>query len=86
MIRRKPLDPDFRREPKTDHWCFLCQKDLKPGAPYRVIRMELDVFHAIHPDDWEAAKTEITRPIEQWQIGPDCARRIGLEWSRLHEE
>jgi hypothetical protein len=89
-IRTKWLDPDFRRDPKTNHYCMICQRDLKPGQPSRTIRYELDRYEAIHPSDWEQAAIEIpaARPrygadaIIEGPIGMDCARRLGLEWSK----
>jgi hypothetical protein len=89
-IRTKWMDPDFRRDPKTDRYCILCQRDLTPGQPHRIVRWELDRWEAIHPDDMERARVEIParraphlhdRAIEEGPIGMDCARRLGLEWS-----
>jgi hypothetical protein len=81
-IRTKWMDPDFRPRPKTNHHCIMCGRDLKPTQPHREVRWELDIYEAIHPEDWERAKREISRPIEQGVLGMDCARNLGLEWSR----
>jgi Zn ribbon nucleic-acid-binding protein len=89
-IRTKWMDPDFRRDPKTPHFCVMCQRDLMPGQPHRAVRWELDKLEAIHPADWERAATEIPaqrapqigeRTIEHGLLGMDCARKLGLEWS-----
>jgi hypothetical protein len=90
-FRTKFLDPDFRRVPKTAHWCVMCQRDLKPGQKHREVRWELDRWEAIHPEDWEVAAVEIPRArpeyahpenlIERGFIGLDCAKKLGLEWS-----
>lgn len=86
-IRTKWMDPDFRRHPKTELWCEMCQRDLKPGQPHRVIRWELDKYEAIHPDDWKRAAVEIPArrqhayAVVQGLIGMDCAKRLGMEWS-----
>jgi hypothetical protein len=90
-IRTKWLDPDFRRTPKTDRCCIMCGRDLKPGQPHRIVRYELDRYEAIHPDDWDKA-AEIIPPtwapsqqdncIVDDRLGMDCARKLGLEWSR----
>jgi len=46
---------------------------------------------AIHPGDWERAAVEIparrsphlaSYVITEGRIGMDCARRLGLEWSK----
>lgn len=84
-IRTKWLDPDFRRRPKTARFCEMCQRDLKPGQPHRIVRCELDKYEAIHPEDWEPASVEISRPIVEFMIGMDCARRLGMEWSKPPE-
>ena len=89
-IRRKWMDPDFRRDPKTGRFCLICQRDLKDGQPHRRVMYELDRYEAIHSEDWEQAERQIppTRPqyghdsVLIHPIGMDCARRLGLEWSR----
>lgn len=90
-IRSKWMDPDFRRDPKTPHFCAICQRDLKPGQKHRIVRYELDRYEAIHTDDWDKA-AELIPPTRAPQyrddclfdqpIGMDCARKLGLEWSR----
>jgi len=91
VIRTKYFDPDYRRDPKTLCWCHICQRDMKEGQPHRTIRYELDTMDAIHPDDWERAAVEIparrsphlaSYVITEGRIGMDCARRLGLEWSK----
>ena len=92
MYRTSFIDPDYRRDPKTDRYCYRCQRDLKPGQPFRYIAYELDRPEAIHADDWEAAKIEIVARraphLDAFVIGPvgmDCARKIGLEFTRETE-
>jgi hypothetical protein len=70
------MDPDFRPRPKSAHFCVICQRDLKPGQPHRLVRWEPDKWEAIHPDDWAA-----TPGADEGPVGMDCARRLGLEWS-----
>src|SRR5690349_616698 len=90
-IRARYLDPDFRRDPRTNHYCCACQKDLKQGRPYRRAMVAYSGFYVIHPDQWaeapsappycgHAAEAEI-RP-----IGLDCAARLGLDWTRGSDE
>jgi hypothetical protein len=67
------LDYDARREPKTDRYCIKCQKDISPGAPARVVRL-VDVM-VVHPDDAGAEG-------EDHLVGIDCAKKLGLEFSR----
>jgi len=86
--RVKFFDPDYRRDPKTDRYCQKCQRDLGLAQPHRRIMWELDTMDAVHGEDWEVADAEIrTRrehrdPINVGLVGMDCARRIGLEWTR----
>lgn len=81
-------DPHYHRRPKTLFFCVRCQKDLKPGQPHRFIAYELDTQEAVHGEDWEIARTEITarrkhrEPFVVSPVGVDCARRIGLEFTR----
>lgn len=80
-VRDKWIDPWFNREPKTEHYCMMCQRDIKPDQPYRIIHWELDSYCAIHRDDLELARTVIERPIESGPIGMTCAKKLGLQWS-----
>lgn len=90
--RSQWMDPDFRRDPKTRRFCGLCQRDLAPAQPHRFVLYELDRYEAVHRDDWEAARDQITasrtahHPVIVEPIGMDCARRLGLEWSRAPED
>lgn len=73
-------DPDFRRRPKTRLFCYQCQKDLKPDSAYRMIFI-VESMSALHPDD--VAGHVMGKDDLGWlPIGSDCARRLGLEWSK----
>ncbi len=83
--RLRYFDPDYRRAPKTPHYCAACQKDLKRGAPFRAIHVVGGGMEALHPDDEAAHKA--AHPdgdpgdLNFFPIGSDCARRLGLEWT-----
>lgn len=87
------LDPDYRKVPKTDVWCHRCQKDMKPNQPRRWIAYEIDTFDVIHPEDFQAAKLDITErraaykgnPIIVGIVGNDCARKIGISFTKAEE-
>jgi hypothetical protein len=87
-FRTKWTDPDFRKNPKTNHFCCLCHRDLKPGQKHRLIMVEEDKWEAVHSDDWGLARIEIEPGPQDrdrvWimPVGMDCARKLGLEWSR----
>jgi hypothetical protein len=80
-IRSKWMDPDFRREPKTSHFCAVCQRDLKPEQPHRRVLFTLADYAAVHVDDWLRAQGETGEGYVIEAIGMDCARRLGPEWS-----
>lgn len=80
------LDPDFRREAATDHRCVVCGRALAKRSPFRKVLCvspvgEADLpFYAVHAEDWPAAMASDV-PADDRLIGPDCATRLGLEWS-----
>lgn len=85
MVRTAHLDADNRREPKTDHFCVRCHKDLKPGQPFRWVRpTDWSFAQVMHADD---AGEEVIAATERGEypgcfpVGMDCARKIGLEFS-----
>lgn len=89
MYRTKMMDPDYRREPKTNCFCEVCQKDIKATSPKLWIAYELDKLPLIiHPEDLdEAAKdirtrrtTPMTRELQYGRIGTECAKKVGKEW------
>lgn len=80
MLRTKYTDPDYRRDPKTETYCAICQRDLKPDQPRRIIHCVDGGMSALHPDD-EAGYTPDGGDMGCWPIGMDCAKRLGLEWS-----
>ncbi|HDZ27032.1 MAG TPA: hypothetical protein ENH65_11050 [Candidatus Aminicenantes bacterium] len=72
-MRTTCIDPDFRRDPKSDFFCYRCQKSLN-GKKHRWIYVDPECnLTAIHPEDAEG--------IEPVPVGLDCAKRIGLEFS-----
>lgn len=88
-IRTKYIDPDFRRQPKTNLYCVVCQRDINPNSKWRQIMYELDKYEAVHVDDWLVAEADIkSRRASHLDavvfdtIGPDCAKKIGLEFSK----
>lgn len=80
-FRSKWVDPDFRRDPKTDLYCFVCQRDIKKGFRY-LGHAIMGATEVVHPDDRQIADREL--PSEDnlglLPVGSDCAKRVGLEW------
>jgi hypothetical protein len=86
-FRSKWMNPDFRPKPKTPSFCRICQRDLKPGQAHRMVLFHENYFEAVHRDDWDRARA--TDPKGVWNIEPigaDCARKLGLKWSRAPGE
>ena len=73
------LEPDFRREPKTDCFCCVCQKDIK-GEPRFFARIVHAGASAVHPDDWILVPEGHPDDYGVHPVGNDCARRVGREW------
>jgi len=64
---------------------------LPAGQPRRHVMYELDVWEAVHAEDWEVAQADIDSRRNKSgglsaavvePIGMDCAKRLGLEFSR----
>lgn len=78
--RTKFLDYDARREPKTDHYCVKCQRDIKPGSQFRMVHIVDGGGFVLHPED-ESAYASDAGDMYFFPIGTDCARQLGLEWT-----
>ncbi len=78
--RKIYLDADFRRESKTERYCCMCQKDIRPDQPVRHVHIIDGGMWVLHPQD-----EGIYRPdggdCGSHLIGPNCARKLGMEWS-----
>lgn len=89
--RLKFINFDARRDPKTSRWCIQCQKDLKPSAHTRTVRV-IEIGggpYSLHPDDevrYDSGALLIEghdlRDLGQCLMGLDCARSHGMEWTK----
>lgn len=77
--RTKFVNYDARRDPKTDHFCCCCQRDIGPNTVPRLLYLANDMS-AVHPED--VLGSERADDYGWKAIGPECAKRLGLEWSR----
>lgn len=80
-------DPDFRRTPKTDLYCGICQRDIKTKN-YREAFLIESGFVAVHPDQVLLISEEEQKKTEVWgwtPVGNDCAKRIGLDFTRHNQ-
>jgi hypothetical protein len=73
VMRQVFLDYDARPVPKTKRFCIKCQKDIKSDRPARIVRV-LDEM-VLHPEDAGDLG-------EDYLVGMDCAKLLGLEFSR----
>lgn len=74
------LDYDARRDPKTNHFCIRCQRDFKPDQPRRWVRLICGGAWVLHPED-DAAYVPDGGDTGFHEIGADCARKIGIEYT-----
>lgn len=70
---------DTRRQPKTDNYCVVCQKDIKSEPRFWIHGVDGCAFNVLHPDD-EHLYVSDGGDLGLHPVGPDCARRIGLRW------
>lgn len=75
--RTRFIDYDARPRPKTNHFCVACQRDFKKGQAHRRVLCVSGEPFAIHPEDTHL----VTGETEWHEIGMDCARKLGLEWT-----
>lgn len=80
MIRTTFLDPDYRKDPKTDLFCCKCQRDIKPESAYRWVHIIDGGMTVLHPES-EAEYQSDAGDTYFHPIGPDCAKQLGLEWT-----
>lgn len=80
LLNAYDCDPDFRREPKTQVFCWRCQKDLKPNQSRRWIHLVDGGMKILHPDS-ESEYVSDSGEMGYFPVGVDCAKIIGLEWT-----
>jgi hypothetical protein len=77
-MRTHYLDPDFRRTPKTNQFCAICQKDIKEAGLKKAVKIYLNdgCFSAVHPDDIGELKVKVITGI----VGAECKKNIPAEF------
>lgn len=83
MHRTKFLDPDHHasHHSKTDFWCCRCGKDIRTRANARWVHLVDGGMQILHPEDEDSYIAD-GGDMGGHPLGPDCAHKIGLEWSR----
>lgn len=69
---------DYRRDPKTDTYCVICQRDIK-GEPKHWVHLVNGGVEVLHPQDETLYKTD-GGDLYFHPVGPECAKKIGKEW------
>lgn len=75
---------DYRREPKTDVHCCICQRDIKdqPGKPKFSVHLINGGPTVLHPASEEAYEAD-GGDLGFHRVGPECARKIGKDWCHV---
>jgi hypothetical protein len=79
-LRTKPIDYDARRDPRTDFYCIVCQKDMDRSKPCRSVHLIEGGPIVLHPDD-ESKYVSDGGEMGCCPIGEDCAKKLGREWT-----
>lgn len=74
------LNPDYRKDPKTDSYCVRCQKDIKEGSKFRMIHLVEGGLQVLHPED-ESKYVSDMGDLYFHKVGMECAKIIGLEFT-----
>lgn len=83
MARTKPISVDGRGDRvRDDDGCYCCARPL--GKNPRWVRVVDGGDSVLHPSEW-LSEDEGPGELGLQAIGPRCANRLGLEWSRPEE-
>lgn len=64
------FDGDFRRNPKTDFFCALCQKDLNPNSKnIQYVYVGDPALFVTDPERLEGNELKVP-------VGPECINKI----------
>lgn len=72
--------PDYRKKPKSDYYCVVCQKAIRKGSTHRLIHLVDGGNTVLHPQDEHLYQPD-GGDCGLHPIGNDCAKKAGLEWS-----
>lgn len=73
------LDPDFRKEPKTEHYCALCQRDIKTSEKVNQVRLVFDEANSL----CVAANDDATTyegDIGLKPVGSECTKKVPTDY------
>jgi len=70
------LDPDFRKEPKTDHYCALCQRDLQAAKRHAQIHLAyVEGFELVANGSAVEGEDHGLKP-----VGPECVKKVPTKY------
>lgn len=78
--REAIFDYDARRRPRTKRCCTKCQRDILEGSPVRWIHIVSGGATVLHPEDEQRYQSD-GGDMGFFEVGMECARIIGLEWT-----
>jgi len=64
-----PFDGDYRRNPKTDFFCAMCQKDIVPNSEVYHVYLGDPAEFIVDPKRLDGSELKVP-------IGPECAKKI----------
>ena len=75
---------DYRREPKTETYCCICQRDIKDqaGKPQFSVHLVEGGPVVLHPSS-ESEYASDGGDLGLHRVGPECARKIGKDWCHV---
>lgn len=73
------LDPDYRKEPKTDFYCLLCQRDIKNKATAKAVHVVEGGSCICHPDDDQLHEGK-PDDCGMYPVGPECCKKIPADY------
>jgi hypothetical protein len=82
-LKTKPLfHPAKLGVSRSDYYCCACNRDIaKDAKGTRMVHLIDGGDTVLHPSD-ETAYVSDSGDLGAQPIGSDCARKLGLEWSR----
>lgn len=85
VVDQWSLDPDYRTDPKTQHFCALCQKDMKtpPGESQYLHFVDggSAILAVADEDRYQALSAkqpggQFAGEMGCYPVGPECARKL----------
>lgn len=79
LLSVSDMDPDYRREPKTEFFCALCQRDIKNKNTACGIHVVEGGNSICHPGDSHLYEGD-SGDCGIYYVGPECAKKVNKEY------